>query len=73
MTTSSHPRVGAARYLRTPVLLLLGLGLAVFGLAAEAAKKNFNVPADDAATALKQFAAQSGEQLLFSPSDDVVA
>jgi iron complex outermembrane receptor protein len=69
MTSPSHPRVGVARYLRTPVLLLLGLGLAVLGFAAEAAKKNFNVPANDAAKALKQFAAQSGEQLLFSPSD----
>lgn len=69
MTTSSHPRVGAARYLRQPVLLLLGLCLAVVGFAAEAGRKNFNVPADDAAKALKQFAAQSGEQLLFSPSD----
>lgn len=48
---------------------MLSLCFAVFGFAAEAAKKNFNVPADDAARALKQFAAQSGEQLLFSPSD----
>lgn len=69
MTTPSQSRAGAARYLRTPVLLLLSLSLAVFGFAADAAKKNFNVPADDAARALKQFATQSGEQLLFSPSD----
>lgn len=69
MTTSSQSRVGAARYLRTPILLLLTLSLAALGFAADAVKKNFNVPADDAARALKQFAAQSGEQLLFSPSD----
>lgn len=69
MTTSSHPRAGAARYLRTSLVFLLTLGLAVLGFAADAARKSFNIAADDAARALKQFAAQSGEQLLYSPSD----
>ncbi|MBI2513113.1 MAG: TonB-dependent receptor [Opitutae bacterium] len=69
MTTLSHPRVGAARYLRTPLVFLFMLGFAVLGFAADAVKKNFDIAADDAARALKQFAAQSGEQLLYSPSD----
>lgn len=52
-------------------LLVLGLLLAPAS-AAEAPKKEFNLPAGEAAVTLKQFIAQSGEQLLFSP-DDVAA
>jgi outer membrane receptor protein involved in Fe transport len=50
---------------------LLGLGLLVSPTlnAAETVRRSFDIPAGDAASALRQFAAQSGEQLLFSPDD----
>ncbi len=50
---------------------LLGLGLATPGAlsAADSANRAFNVPAGDAIVALKQFSAQSGEQLLYSFDD----
>lgn len=38
-------------------------------LAAESAKPSFDIPAGPASQALKQFSAQSGEQLLFSTND----
>jgi TonB-dependent receptor len=63
----------APRRSRTRVSLgaVLGVGLllpAVVG-AAESAPRAFDLPAGDAAVTLKAFAAQSGEQLLYSPDD----
>jgi iron complex outermembrane recepter protein len=65
MTPSPIPCFGAARLLQ----LLLTLVLVVAGYASEPVKKSFDIPSDTAPRALKQFAAQSGEQLLFSPSE----
>lgn len=69
MTNPLSSPSGAARFLRPLFLLALGLCLVLPGSAAEPVKRSFSVPADDAVRALKQFAAQSGEQLLYSPSD----
>jgi outer membrane receptor protein involved in Fe transport len=69
MTSTLPSRFGAARPPQLLFTLLLALVLAAVGLAAEPVKKDFDIAAGDAARALKQFAAQSGEQLLYSPSD----
>ncbi|MCX6934326.1 MAG: hypothetical protein NTZ29_16850, partial [Verrucomicrobia bacterium] len=62
---------------RLPVRLRATLG-AVVGLgllppaalaATDATARSFNIPTGDAAVMLKTFAAQSGEQLLYSPDD----
>ncbi len=47
------------------VFTALALCLVSFTSAAEAAKKNFELPAGDAASTLKQFTQQSGEQVVF--------
>ncbi len=49
----------------------VGLGLLLPSVlsAAEAARRTFDIPAGDAAATLKQFASQSGAQLLYSPDD----
>ncbi|MBK8857352.1 MAG: TonB-dependent receptor [Opitutaceae bacterium] len=49
-------------------LFVLGLLLAP-AVAAEAVQKEFDLPAGEAAVRLKEFAAQSGEQLLYAPDD----
>lgn len=70
MTHLSPTSSVLARLLRVTAVGLLGLTLTILGFAAtDAVKKNFNLPADDAGRALKLFAAQSGEQLLYSPDD----
>jgi iron complex outermembrane receptor protein len=49
---------------------VLGVGLLLPAVgAAESASRAFDLPAGDAAVTLKAFAAQSGEQLLYSPDD----
>lgn len=50
---------------------LVGLGLLLPAVlsAADSAPRTFDIPAGDAVSALKQFAAQSGEQLLYSTDD----
>jgi len=58
-----------ARLRRLVSLAILGFWSALAVHAAAPVRKAFNVPADDAARALKQFAAQAGEQLLYSTSD----
>jgi iron complex outermembrane receptor protein len=66
---SSH--LSASVILRAAFAALFALGLLLApAAAAEAVKKDFNLPAGEAVATLKQFIAQSGEQLLFS-SDDV--
>lgn len=52
-----------------PLALAVTLSLPSAAIAAEAARKPFSIPAGDAETRLKQFAAQSGEQLLYSPAE----
>lgn len=69
MTSPSHPRFGPAYLRRIASVCFVGLILTVAGFAADGVKRNFSVPADEATRALKQFAAQSGEQLLYSPDD----
>ena len=61
--------VGGARLRRLVSLAILGFWSALAVHAAAPVRKAFDVPADDAARALKQFAAQAGEQLLYSTSD----
>src|SRR6185436_3424553 len=51
------------------VLFSLALFVSPALVAAEAAKKTFTISSDDAVRTLKQFAAQSGEQLLYSPDE----
>ena len=54
--TASFPRLALA------AVLSLGLSLAA---AADAGRKPYNLPAGDAAATLKQFSAQSGEQIVY--------
>src|SRR5689334_21744808 len=74
MTQSSVlPRPGAAVRFAGLRLLLPFLALFTFTFTltgAEAPKKAFDVPAGDAANALKQFAQQAGQQVVF-PAQDV--
>ena len=63
-----HMTTSISQFMRTALaafVCALGLLLATGGFAAEA-KKAFDIPAGEALTSLKQFAAQSGEQLLYS-------
>lgn len=65
MTT--HPLVSRSchRFIRLACAAVFSLGLTLSLGAAEAAKKSFNLPAGDAATTLKVFTAQSGEQIVY--------
>ncbi|MBI2496878.1 MAG: hypothetical protein HYV75_02765, partial [Opitutae bacterium] len=53
------------RFLRPACAAVFALGLTLSLGAAEAAKKNFNLPAGDAAKTLKAFTQQSGEQIVY--------
>jgi hypothetical protein len=58
----------SSRRLQIPRILLAALSALAFTVAVQAAstsKKNFSLPAGDAATTLKSFADQSGEQILY--------
>jgi iron complex outermembrane recepter protein len=57
------------RNLSRAVTALLAALLSVVTLSAEAPRKVFDVPAGEAAAALKQFTAQSGAQLLYSTQE----
>lgn len=57
----------AASFRRALALVLLVIGFALPGFAAESAR-NFDVPAGDAAQTLKQFAAQAAREIVFAPS-----
>src|SRR5882672_5740734 len=67
------PRVRAFRMVVLFTLALPSAALAASAedpaKAGEAAKKTFDIADGDAARTLKQFAAQSGEQLLYAPED----
>lgn len=66
MPRSFHLRPG----LHVAFLLSVLLAVCPAALsAAEVARKSFSIPAGDADTRLKQFAAQSGEQLLYSTAE----
>ncbi len=56
---------------RAPLHALVGLGILLPATltAAEAARQSFDIPPGKAPVTLKQFAAQSNEQLLYSPDD----
>lgn len=56
---------------RTSLGTLIGLGLLIPAAlaAADSTPRAFDIPAGSATATLKQFAAQSGEQLLYSPDD----
>lgn len=69
MTHPPSPLSGVAHRLRRPFAIVAFICSTLALLAAPAATKEFNIAADDATRALKQFAAQSGEQLLYSPDD----
>jgi Outer membrane receptor proteins, mostly Fe transport len=70
MTTPLRPCIDSAAFWRKALgFVFLVFGCAAF--AAEAALKTFDIPAGEAGETLKIFAAQSGEQLLYSP-DDIV-
>ncbi|HRJ46499.1 MAG TPA: TonB-dependent receptor [Opitutaceae bacterium] len=63
-TPSPFSRQGPARFIaRSLLAAALFLGLAVTGLAA---KKAYNLPAEDAAVALRQFAEQAGVEIVYS-------
>lgn len=69
-------RIGGSSHLSASVILraafaaLFALGLLLApAAAAEAVKKDFNLPAGEAVATLKQFIAQSAEQLLYAPDD----
>jgi len=67
---SGVSHLSASMLLRAACAALFALTLLFApALAAEAVKKAFNLPAGEAAATLKEFIAQSGEQLLFSPDD----
>ena len=71
LTRPRRARRGFDRPARFPLGAVVGMGFclpATLG-AAEAPRQVFDLPAGEAASALKQFAAQSGEQLLYSPGD----
>jgi outer membrane receptor protein involved in Fe transport len=61
--TISTPKI--MRAVLTALVCVLGF-LATNAACADETKKTFDIPAGDALPALKQFAAQSGEQLLYS-------
>lgn len=75
MTSHRPTPTAGVRHLRWPAsrLLLWCLLPALFSLApaAERMKKTFNIPADIADKSLKQFAAQAGLEVLFSPKSTV--
>jgi iron complex outermembrane receptor protein len=52
-------------FIRLACAAVFSLGFILSLGAAEAAKKNFNLPAGDAATTLKAFTQQSGEQIVY--------
>jgi hypothetical protein len=55
---------------RTTLHAVLGVGLLLpVAVAADPVLRSFDIPAGDAAVTLKAFAAQSNEQLLYSPDD----
>lgn len=51
------------------LLARVGLLLPLTPFGAEAGQRNFVIPAGDATITLKQFGAQAGEQILYSPDD----
>jgi hypothetical protein len=51
---------------RTWLVALVCLNIVAFASAAEATRKNFDVPSGAAANTLKQFSAQAGGHLLYS-------
>lgn len=70
MNPPSFLRFGQAGFALLACFCLLAFTvLAASAAEATGAKKNFQIPADDATRALKQFATQSGEQLLYSVED----
>ncbi|MBI5769354.1 MAG: TonB-dependent receptor plug domain-containing protein [Verrucomicrobia bacterium] len=64
----SRDRISARARASLRAVLGVGLLLPAAG-AVEAALRSFDIPAGDAAVTLKAFAAQSTEQLLYSPDD----
>ena len=69
MTSPLSSRAGAVAFRRLPLIVAFLFLALVLARAAEPVRKDFNLGADDATRALKQFSAQSGEQLLYSPTD----
>lgn len=66
------PRPYLAAWFRHSLSAAVGLGLffpSALVAASSSAHRKFDIPAGDAAKTLKLFAAQSGEQLLYSPDD----
>jgi iron complex outermembrane recepter protein len=57
---------GAQAFARVFVLTLLAAALTLCAVAADSAKRAFNIPAGEATATLKQFSTQAGEQLLYS-------
>jgi len=58
-----------ARTARLFGLICFGLGLTAAAVAAEAARRAFDIPRGDAFTTLKQFATQADARLLYSVED----
>ena len=67
--TSPHltdrPQRRTASLPRLALAAVLSLGLTLIASAADAGRKSYSLPAGDAAATLKQFSAQSGEQIVY--------
>jgi iron complex outermembrane recepter protein len=66
-----HPHRRFPASVRVSLGAMVGMGLLIPSTfaATEVSRRGFDIPAGDAEVTLKQFAAQSGEQLLYSPDD----
>ena len=62
---TSRPLRRTALFPRLALAAVLSLGLTLIATAAEAGRKPYNLAAGDAAATLKQFSAQSGEQIVY--------
>ena len=62
---TDRPQRRAASFPRLALAAVLAFGLTLISAAADAGRKTYNLPAGEAAETLKQFSAQSGEQILY--------
>ena len=62
---TDRPQRRTASFPRLALSAVLAFGLTLTAPAADAGRKSYNLPAGDAAATLKQFSAQSGEQIVY--------
>ncbi len=62
---TDRPQRRAASFPRLALAAVLAIGLTLISAAADAGRKTYNLPAGEAVETLKQFSAQSGEQIVY--------